>query len=481
MTAVDQAITHGALEHVWKLAGLPTEALRHVRINFGDRTLPSSFRVAEAAAATVAASGLAAALLWGLRSGSVQDVAVSTRHAEAAFWGEHHLRIDGAEPPDHWGPISGLHECGDGRWVRVHANYPHMEAGVMEILGCARSKDSVRAALKSWSAQDFEDAAGEKGMVVFMMRSPEEWLTHPHGRALAGLDLFDIEKIGEAPPEPLPQTGAQALCGVRVLDLTRVIAGPVSGRTLSAHGADVLRISAARLPRDPLSLEIDGGRGKRSAFVDLKTPQGQAHLESLVRTAAVFTQGYRPGAIADRGFCPERLAELRPGIVSVNLSAWGHEGPWANRRGFDSIVQTASGINWAEGEAAGASGPQPLPCQALDHCSGYLLALGAMAGLYKRATEGGSWRVRVALARTGRWLQTLGRVPDAFTEGAKPLEDVDDLRIPVASDYGQLAVVRHAAELAETPARSDLPPRPYPYANPDEATLPSWDRALDQA
>jgi crotonobetainyl-CoA:carnitine CoA-transferase CaiB-like acyl-CoA transferase len=474
MTAVNETITRNGLAHILELAGLPADMLNHARLQIDPRMLPSSFHVAEAAAATVAASGLAAALLWQLRSGKAQWVDVSTRHAEAAFWGEHYLRIDGMEPPDHWGPVAGLHQCGDGRWVRIHANYPHMEAGVLEILGCERSKDAARAALKSWSAQDFEDAAAEKGMVVVMMRSPEEWAEHPHARGLAILPLFDIEKIGDAPPEPLPREGGQALSGVRVLDLTRVIAGPVSGRTLAAHGADVLRISSTRLPRDPLSLEIDGGRGKRSAFIDLKAPDGQTQLETLVRSADVFTQGYRPGAIAGRGFSPERLAELRPGIVSVNLSAWGHEGPWADRRGFDSIVQTASGINWAEGEAAGAGGPQPLPCQALDHCSGYLLALGAMAGLYKRATEGGSWRVRVALARTGRWLESLGRVPDAFAGGAKAPSKVDDLLMAVNSDYGRLDVIRHAARLSETPADSGRPPIPYPYDDPASPPPPQW-------
>ncbi|MCB1512088.1 MAG: CoA transferase [Hyphomicrobiaceae bacterium] len=474
MTEVDRTITDQALRHIWRLAGMPAEACDRVRIGFDARSLPSSFRVAEIAAATIAASGLAASELWRLRTGRAQGVSVSTRHAETSFWGEHHLRIDGQEPPDHWGPASGLHQCGDGRWVRIHANYPHHEAGVLEILGCAANKPAVQAALKSWSAADFEEAAAARGLVVVMMRSPQEWAAHGQGQALAGLPLFDIEKIGDAPVQPLPAGGDQPLSGVRVLDLTRVIAGPVSGRTLAGHGAEVLRISAMRLPRDPLSLEIDGGRGKRSAFVDVKDPAGKAHLESLVRSADVFTQGYRPGAIDAAGFSPERLAELRPGIVAVSLSAWGHDGPWSRRRGFDSIVQTASGINWAEGEAAGETGPRPLPCQALDHGSGYLLAMGAMVGLHKRATEGGSWRVRVALARTGHWLTSLPRVREPFASGKDAAGSVADLMVPVASEYGALQVVTHAAQLDETAARTDRPPVPYPYATPDRAPLPSW-------
>ena len=246
------------------------------------------------------------------------------------------------------------------------------------------------------------------------------------------------------------------------MDLTRVIAGPVCGRTLAAHGADVLRISAARLPRDPLMLEIDGGRGKRSAFIDLKEPQGRADLEARIQNADVFVQGYRPGAMDANGFSPERLAELRPGIVSVSISAWGHEGPWSHRRGFDSLVQTASGINHGEAQSAGIDGPKPLPCQALDFASGYLMALGAMAGLHKRATEGGSWRVRVALARTGRWLQSLGRIDNGLAGTAPTAADIADLFTTIPeTGYGRLDVIDHPIHLSKTPA-ANLAPVPYP-------------------
>ena len=470
----DAEIAQKALAHIWQLTGLSQDALSRASLEVGTPTLPTSYRVAEAATAAIAASGLAAAELWRLRTGESQTVSVSSRHAEAEFLSEHRLRIDGKAPPEVWGPIAGLHQCGDGRWVRIHANYPHHESGVLDVLGCARDRDEVVATLQKWTAQDFEDACGEQGLVVFMMRSPEEWAEHGQAKALATLPLFDIEKIGDAPVEPLPPNPTQPLSGVRVLDLTRVIAGPVSGRTLAAHGADVLRVSSARLPRDPLLLEVDGGRGKRAAFFDLKDPADNAKVEALARQSDVFTQGYRPGAIDATGFSPERLAELRPGIVAVSLSAWGHDGPWAHRRGFDSLVQTASGINWSEGQAAGVDGPKPLPCQALDHCSGFLLAMGAMAGLFKRATEGGSWRVRVALARTGRWITGLGRVENGFSIKAATNEDLADLMLSVPSDYGELSIVSHAARLSDSPAKLDLPPNVYPYDNPTAPQPTEW-------
>lgn len=451
------------LEHIWSLTGLPPAATDHVKLEMTEPTLPSSYRVADAATATIAAAGLAAAELWRLRSGGEQqDVTVSSRHAETEFLSEHHLSINGNNQHRLWGPIAGLYQCGDGRWVRIHANYPHHEAGVLEILKCEPTREAVEATLQSWTAQGFEDACGVNNLVVFMMRSAEEWARHGQAEALAQLPLFDIERIGDAPVEPLPSAGKQPLSGVSVLDLTRVIAGPVCGRTLAAHGADVLRISAAHLPRDPPLLEIDGGRGKQSRFVDLKEPEGRARLADLVKHADVFVQGYRPGAMDKNGFSPERLAELRPGIVSVSISAWGHTGPWGHRRGFDSIVQTASGINHGEGEAAGINGPKPLPCQALDFASGYLMALGAMAGLHKRATEGGSWRVRIALARTGHWLQSLGRVEADFSRKPPASSELADLLTTIQSDYGELGIVTHPIQLSKTPASINLPPIPYP-------------------
>jgi len=462
MSEVDQ-VTREQLAHLWRLTGLPADALDRIRLDMAEPTLPSSYHVTAVANATIAAAGLAAAELWRVRSGGeTQSVTINSRHAENEFLSEHRVVIEGAEETRLWGPVAGLYQCGDGRWVRIHANYPHHEAGVLEVLNCEAKREAVEKELQSWTAQDFEDACGEKGLVVFMMRSKDEWAEHGQAQALETLPLFDIERIGDAPVEPLPAGGKQPLSGLSVLDLTRVIAGPVCGRTLAAHGADVLRISAARLPRDPLMLEIDGGRGKHSRFVDLKEPEGRMRLEDLARHADVFVQGYRPGAIDALGFTPERLAEIRPGIVAVSISAWGHEGPWSHRRGFDSLDQTATGINHGEAEAAASSEPKPLPCQALDFASGYLMALGAMAGLHKRATEGGSWRVRVALARTGRWLQSLGRLESGLNRAMPTLGDISDLMTTVGSDYGRLDVVKHPIRLSKTPAADSLAPTPYP-------------------
>ena len=244
-----------------------------------------------------------------------------------------------------------------------------------------------------------------------------------------------------------------------MLDLTRVIAGPVCGRTLAAHGADVMRVTGPHLPGFPRSISIPG-RGKLSAELDLRAEEERERLAGLLREAHVFVQGYRPGGIAALGFSPEACAEMRPGIVAVTLSAYGHAGPWAGRRGFDSLVQTASGINHAEAEAAGVEGPKELPAQALDHATGYLMAFGAMMALMRKAREGGSWHVRVSLAQTGHWLAGLGR-RRARLCGADPSHaDVADLLDEMDTPLGRLTFVRHAAVLSETPARWDRPPTP---------------------
>jgi crotonobetainyl-CoA:carnitine CoA-transferase CaiB-like acyl-CoA transferase len=242
-----------------------------------------------------------------------------------------------------------------------------------------------------------------------------------------------------------------------------VIAGPVCGRTLAAHGADVLHISAAHLPSFD-DLIVDTGRGKRTASVDLRAEAGRAMLRGLASGADVFVQGYRPGAVAAHGFAPADLAALRPGIVCTSLSAYGAVGPWGGRRGFDSLVQTASGFNHAEAVAAGADpadpDPKVLPCQALDHASGFLLAFGTLAALLRRAEEGGSWQVSVSLAGTGQWLRRLGRVEGAFGLPVPGMEALDDLLETGPSGFGELTALRHSGHLPETPPHWALPPVP---------------------
>src|ERR1041385_5608853 len=354
-----------ALASLGRLADRSASAFDAATLTGTEPPLPSSFAIGTAAQATIAASALAAADVWRLRTGRQQEVSVDMRNAAIEFRSERYMRAEGQGRGEIWDKIAGLYRCGDGRWVRLHTNFPHHRDGVLKLLGCDYAREAVQRALDGWEAEKFETGAAEAGLVVTMARSFGEWDAHPQGQAVAGLPVFSIEKIGDAAPQPLPP-GERPLSGVRVLDLTRVIAGPVCGRTLAVHGADVILVTAAHLPQ-MMPLVMDSGRGKLSTFIDLREASGRDTLGGLARDADIFVQGYRPGAVKGNGFGPQELAQLRPGIVYVSLCAYSHEGPWASRRGFDSLVQNANGMNHAEAEVAGAQQPKPLPAQAIDH------------------------------------------------------------------------------------------------------------------
>jgi crotonobetainyl-CoA:carnitine CoA-transferase CaiB-like acyl-CoA transferase len=280
---------------------------------------------------------------------------------------------------------------------------------------------------------------------------------------------MEIIKIGDSPAEPL-RGGDRPLSGVRVLDLTRVIAGPVCARTLAEHGADVLKITAAHLPSLGQQ-DYDTGHGKLSAHLDLRETAGLGSLRKLVRDADVFSQGYRPGTLADRGFSPEALAQLRPGIVAVSLCAFGHIGPWASRRGFDTLIQAVSGIAQRQGELFpdGAPGPQMYPVSAIDFLTGYLMAFGAMVALARRTREGGSWHVRISLAQVGRWLLERGQVPESGLENVTKEFAREELeRWSIASDtpVGRLQHLGPVVRLSETPPRWARPAVPLGYNEP---------------
>jgi len=316
--------------------------------------------------------------------------------------------------------------------------------------------------MKNWKAIDFETAAADAGLVATALRRFDEWDASPQGQAIAAQPLITIERIGDAPPRTLPPLAESQppLAGLRVLDLTRVLAGPVGCRALAAFGAEVMLVNSPHLPN--IEAIADTSRGKLSVHVDLRDEAGQAALAQLLAEAHVFVQGYRPGGIAGLGFGPQENALRRPGIVHVSLSAYGTQGPWAPRRGFDSLVQTAMGFNHAEGEAAGEGKPRPLPMQILDEATGYLIAMGAAAALWRQQREGGSWHVQVSLAQTGHWLRGLGRIPDGF-EVARP--KIEPWLESAASGFGELRSMRLSAQLARTPVvwrRPSMPPGSHP-------------------
>jgi crotonobetainyl-CoA:carnitine CoA-transferase CaiB-like acyl-CoA transferase len=431
-----------------------------------DPVLPTPFGIGTAGAATIAASGLAAAQLWRERTGRRQQVTVDLRQAAASLRSGHYMKLADAKVSTARNTIMGVYPTRDGRWSYLHCNFPNHRAAALGVLGVAEDRDAVTRAVATWNAADLEEAIIAAKGAGGMARTHAEWAKHPQAAAVAGLPLMEIMRIGESPPEPLPP-GDRPLSGVRVLDLTRVLAGPTCARTLAEHGADVLKITAAHLPNLGYQ-EWDTGHGKLSAELDLRTPGNVEILRGLVRKADVFSQGYRPGTLGGRGLSPEELAALRPGLVYVSLSAFGHAGPWAARRGFDTVVQTVSGITIRQAECfpGKTPGPQFYPVSAIDYCTGYLMAFGAMVALTRRAREGGSYMVRISLAQVGKWIVDLGEVPAAALKDVAAefaADEVERWSTVSKTPSGELRHLKPAVQLSETPAYWARPSVPLGY------------------
>lgn len=384
-----------------------------------------------------------------------------------AFDSSGHLRIDGRVLQG-FAPMSGFRRTRDG-WVRLHANYPHHRQRLMSALG-AVSSEEVDDALRNMGSLEAEAAIQAQGGVAAAVRTRDEWLATDMGRAAASGPWIRFEGAGglplaEAPGavEPVRQAASQTggdprrpLAGVRILDLTRVIAGPVSTRLLAALGADVLRIDPPSLPELPDQF-VDTAFGKRSAVADLGLPGNQAALSILLARADVVITGYRRGSLHRFGLDPASLLAARPELAVVTLNSWGNEGPWADRRGFDSIVQAAGGIAHLYGTTGDDGGWRPgaLPVQALDHATGYGAAAAALTLLTRRRLDGTGGVARMSLARTAEELFSLPPNRDEPRDLPAP-----DYRT-TASSHGELRYVRPPLLLDGGPLDYSVPPPPY--------------------
>ncbi len=364
--------------------------------------LPARLRVEDAATACVGiALGAAAAVTREGEAG--REIAVDRRDVAAAVTSERHFR-SGPRGGMGFATLSRFWRCADG-WVRTHANYPWHESALRQALGTDGDAETVGSVIGSMEGEVVEEAVFEAGGVAAAVRSVEDWCGHPQGRALASEPLVGHEAIGEAPPRAATP-GSLPLSGVRVLDLTRVIAGPVCTRYLGALGADVLRVDPPHRPDLARGAFADTLMAKRSAVLDLTDRHGASVLRELAAGADVVVCGYRPGSLDRFGLDAETLAARHPGLVVVYLAAWGHRGPWSGRRGFDSVVQAPTGI--ALSESDDGTTPGALPCQLLDHGTGYLAAAAAIDGLRRQRTVGGTHVRRLSLARTALWLTSAG-------------------------------------------------------------------------
>lgn len=420
-----------------------------------DPVFVTPWRIGNAGSAALGAIGLAVSDLWRLRTGAPQTVSVDSHAAAASLRSNTYVLRDGQKPVS-WDPLTGHYPTRDGRHMFIHTNHPHHRAGALRIAGAkGETREALAEAVAGWEGLAIEEAIAAGGCVGGLTRSREEWNAHPHGIAIAKLPLIDIVKIGDAPAKPLPK-GDRPLSGVRAFDLTRVLAGPTSGRVLAENGADVLHVAAPHLPYQS-ELLMDTGHGKRCAWIDLTTPAGVETMKVLLKEADIFTQGYRPGTLAGRGFSPEAVAALRPGIVCVSLCAYGHEGPWASRRGFDSIVQNVTGLAATQ---SSLDKPRNMPVQALDYIAGYLGALGAMVALARRVEQGGSWLVRVSLVQVAHWLASLGTVDATKGVAELPENELLPLLTESSGPFGRLRHLKPVVQLGTTPAYFAKPAEP---------------------
>lgn len=440
-------------------------SLDGVEIQEAPPLLATPLRAAELSAAALAVQASLICKIWQMRTGRRQTATLNLQGAALALqsvfyqrqW-SHKIMLT---EPDY--PTVQLYPTKDGRWVMLNGGYPSLRDGLLEMLCCANGKGAVGAAVARWGAADLEDDAARRGLCAVMVRTPEEWRDHPQGRALAGVPVIGIEKIADGPRISFPElsaadppSGLRPLSGIRVLDLTHVIAGPTCAKTLAEQGASVLHIYSPNRPQLP-PFDMDTGHGKLSAFLDLRTPEGKTGLWRLLEDADVFSDSYRPGAMAGLGFDPEELARRRPGIVVVSVDCYGFTGPWAGRPGFEQLAQAATGIATVQGT------PQ-VPALALsfypnDYITGFLAAVGTLTALIRRANEGGSYHVRVSLCRTAMLLLKHGRGEPA----PSPIVPASTLARYMQERDSALGRLHHLGPVlrySETPSRWDMPPSP---------------------
>lgn len=445
--------THSAVHDIWTALGLPSHALTSLTLPDSSTILfPSTHKLSILSQASIATSALAAALVS--EPSSVPRVSVPLHHV-AAEVNSHRLYSfnEGQTPhPSSWGPIGGLYKTRDG-YVRIHDNFLNHRIGALTPLGLPHTatRQQVAEAVSSWSKVEYETAATQNGTgAVYALRTREEWANHPQSSAISDSPII-MSQISDSPvPPPLPQT-SRCLEGLRVIELSRVIAGPVAGKALAAHGADVLWVTSPHLPSLP-ELDVDLSRGKRTIQLDLTSETDKQTLLDLVKDADVFIQAYRPGSLSVRGFSPEALTKLNPRLIYANMSAFGPSGPWSQRRGFDSLVQTCSGMSAGEAERAGEGEPARMaPFQVLDHAAGYLLATGICAAAYHRSQQGGAWLVDVCLAGAMKYLCSLGNydsevfgLPQVYpTRQDVPPEMMEQRD----TGFGKMTFVKHSAQV----------------------------------
>ena len=443
--------------------------LEQVEMTDQDRALETRFRVAEAATAALAAGGAIAGSLMGNHR-----TRISTRAAEASLMSYHFLRYhDSAKaPPERTAqqtrPVGGFMQTGDGRWMYMHPGFPHNTEALMQILGNPKDRPAAQRALEKRTAPDLEKEIWTKGLCSAMVRSPSEWDESTHCQFLSCRPVVDIIQIGDADPIGPKTSLGRPLNGFRVLDLTRVLAGPTCARTLASYGAETLRIGAEHLPSVPMFV-TDTGHGKRTAFLNLQEKKPREQLNKLLSEAHVFSQGYRTGAMERLGFGLNEVAQKRPGIVYVSINCYGHEGPMRKIPGWEQLAQTVSGMAFEHGRHVNKGTPLLQPAAVTDYTTGYLAALGTLTALKRQREFGGTYWVRVSLTRTAMWLRSLGFRDNTHNE---PIGSKEQKKLTMSSEtsWGKITHLAPAVAIDGTEVTWKQPSMPLGQSNAEWQT-----------
>ncbi|MGR3889020.1 CoA transferase [Pseudomonas sp. 1152_12] len=412
--------------------------------------LPSVFAVTELASASLGAAGQAVAELIRQQTGRLPSVSVDRRLA--SFWFSSSIRPVGWQVPPLWDPVAGDYACADG-WIRLHTNAPHHRAAAERVLGKVNDRAEMAGNVATWSAAELEQAIVDASGCAAQMRSWQAWQTHPQGLAVNAENLVQRQTYDTTTGKAWLGSVARPLAGIKVLDLTRVLAGPVASRFLAGLGADVLRIDSLTWNEPGVVPEMT--LGKRCARLDLKSPEGRTIFESLLKDADILFHGYRADALEQLGYTAVALQTLVPGLIDVSLNAYGWSGPWRNRRGFDSLVQMSSGIADAGMAWKHSDKPLPLPLQALDHATGYLMAASAIQALSERLKTGRGGSARSSLARTAKLLVEAGHVPEQPVLRAE--EPSDQGLVEEQTAWGLAHRLLAPVTISGTPLQWDLP------------------------
>ena len=427
-------------------------ATKPVQVEQSPNYIDSVVEAADFAVTLMGAIGSTVATIGERRGLGAQQVKVDRRHAALLFNEVAHFFQSGwqFDISAVFTPVNGFYRTRDNREIVFNGAYAHLRDGILRFLGCPSDREMIAKRVAQYDAQPLEDELSALGLCAAIKRSPEEWHAHPQGKALAGVPLIELDRLGDGPAVPLSPAAFRPLDKLRVLDFTHVVAGPTVSKLLAEHGADVIH---CRYPYQDhiLGFDIDTSFGKKNTFLDLRGEVDRARALELVRECDVFVQGFRPGSFARRGFGPEDLHKINPRLIYVEVNAYGFQGPWAERRGWEQLAQAATGLAALHSAKLGKSAL--IPAYFNDYGSGCLGALGVLAALLRRAEEGGSWRVRVALAKTAM----LGTRYADDREPVVPIVDseLDRYLVDQDSPIGLLTRVAPAVGLDRTPAYVD--------------------------